>query len=368
MQTTAFTPKPTILIVEDEPGPRDALRMILRPFFNLIAVDCGRAAMDTLKTQPVDLVTLDLKLPDQQGVDLLQEIKLDHPDVEAVIITGYGSLKSAMEGIRYGAAGYLLKPFNVTELIGVINQTLAKKRRLTALKDFLRHPAALMGTAAETAKAWRDLADCSRHTEAGRSLEADAQDWSPLLFEVLEAKSRNLFNHCSRVSFYSGLLGKALGLSEPERKSLSLGSFLHDIGMIALPSPDLDAGLEGDAQGEVMKRHPELGARMIAPLHMPPDVGQIISYHHERYDGAGYPFGLQGDGIPLLARVIQIAQGFDHFLSEHPAVSLEDSMRYIRSEGGRAFDPELADLFVQSIAENQAAMPAFMGAFKPVSS
>ena len=116
--------KPTVLVVDDEAGPRDALRVILRPFFNIRSAENAQAALNVLKEESIDLITLDQKLPDRQGMDLLQDIKHDHADIEVIIITGYGSLKSAMEGIRHGAAGYLLKPFNVTELISLINQTL----------------------------------------------------------------------------------------------------------------------------------------------------------------------------------------------------------------------------------------------------
>jgi len=125
MQTE--TQKHSILIVEDEPGPRDALAIILRPFFTLYTADNAHAAMRILKKERIDLVTLDLKLPDRQGMDLLQDVKLEREDVEVIIITGYGSLKSAMDGIRYGAAVYLLKPFNVAELIALIQQPLLKE-------------------------------------------------------------------------------------------------------------------------------------------------------------------------------------------------------------------------------------------------
>src|SRR5437870_8201919 len=93
--------RPTILIVEDEAGPREALKLILRPFYNLHSVDSAEAAIHLLKEQAIDLVTLDLKLPGKQGAELLQEIKRDHEQVEVIVITGYGSLKSAMDGLRY---------------------------------------------------------------------------------------------------------------------------------------------------------------------------------------------------------------------------------------------------------------------------
>jgi len=155
MQTEAQ--KHSILIVEDEPGPRDALAIILRPFFTLYTADNAHAAMRILKKERIDLVTLDLKLPDRQGMDLLQDVKLEREDVEVIIITGYGSLKSAMDGIRYGAAVYLLKPFNVAELIALIQQTLEKKERLDHLRHFLKSPGDKWGTETDAGTAWQLL-------------------------------------------------------------------------------------------------------------------------------------------------------------------------------------------------------------------
>src|SRR5215208_4779850 len=142
---TCISSRPTVLVVDDEAGPRDALKVILRPFFNIRLADNAKAALDILNEHPIDLITLDQKLPDRQGIDLLQDIKHDYAETEVIIITGYGSLKSAMEGIRHGAAGYLLKPFNVTELITLINQTLDKKQRLDFIRQFL-HSAELWGS------------------------------------------------------------------------------------------------------------------------------------------------------------------------------------------------------------------------------
>src|SRR5438445_516603 len=149
--------KPTILIVEDEAGPREALKLILRPFYNLHSVDSAEAALQLLKEQAIDLVTLDLKLPGKQGAELLQDIKRDYEHVEVIVITGYGSLKSAMDGLRYGASGYLLKPFNVTELIAIINQSLEKKRRLEGLRGALK----------QFEDAWQGRHDASSPWKAG---------------------------------------------------------------------------------------------------------------------------------------------------------------------------------------------------------
>ncbi|HJU03907.1 MAG TPA: HD domain-containing phosphohydrolase [Nitrospiraceae bacterium] len=365
--------KPTILIVEDELGPRNALKVILRPFYNLQAVDNGHAAIRALKENTIDLVTLDMKLPDRQGMDLLQQIKGERDDVEVVIITGYGSLKSAMDAIRYGAAAYLLKPFNVTELLAVINQTLGKKQRLAGLRFFLKQSEALWGGESESSSAWQQLRELYQKTRSKQKTEArtaEGSDTTALLSEILEAKNRDLYNHSSRTSFYAGLLGKHLALADEGQKALAIGSFLHDIGQIGLDDRLLDKKLKLDAgDSDLFKRHPEIGSRLILPLRVPPEVGQIILYHHERYDGLGYPYGLQGDGIPFLARIVAIAQAFDHLTAEHTSQSapltVHDALQHIRQGAGAEFDPALAQAFARIASESAASLPTLAASSKP---
>jgi putative two-component system response regulator len=134
---TPFDPsKPTILVVEDEPGPRAAYKVILRPFYNLYLAESAEDAAGLLHEHKIDLVILDLKLSGRHGMEFLKDIKRDYEDVEVVIITGYGTLQSAMDGIRFGAACHLLKPFDVMELINAINQALRRSK-----KGATNHPA-----------------------------------------------------------------------------------------------------------------------------------------------------------------------------------------------------------------------------------
>lgn len=369
------TKKPTVLVIDDEAGPRDALKVILRPFFNIRSAESAQAAIDVLNHQPIDLITLDQKLPDRQGLDLLQEIKQDHADIEVIIITGYGSLKSAMEGIRYGAAGYLLKPFNVTELITLVNQTLEKKQRLDYLRCYLSTSTALWGSEAECAQAWRDLR--AGYETIGKSggpalpWGDETADLLPLLSDLLEAKDRQLLNHCSRVSFYATLLANRTNLTVDEQKSLALGAFLHDIGKIGHePYRFADDEIVARDRGHELRVHPEIGTRLVAPLGLPAAAGQIIAYHHERWDGSGYPHGLKGDGIPILARIVCLAQAFDHLTAELPdrvALSIDDASRFLSERAGTYFDPSLTALFVQVVQECKASLPAMAIATNPSS-
>jgi putative two-component system response regulator len=321
--------KPTILVVEDEAGPREALKLILRPFFNLHSVDSAEAALDLLRERAVDLVTLDLKLPGKQGAELLQEIKRDYEHVEVIVITGYGSLKSAMDGLRYGASGYLLKPFNVTELIAIINQSLEKKRQLEALRGSLKQFESAWQTRQDVSSAWKALSS------------------------LLEAKDPELVRHSNSVNGYATLLANQLSLTPEEREVVRIGAWLHDIGQFGIDERLFSTIIrQADREDEFIKFHPEVGARMVQSLALPPGVGEIIRHHHERYDGSGYPDGLKGDEIPRLARIVGLANAFDELYGGKPKddpLPLEAAKETIRRQAGILFDPAMVKLFLKDV-------------------
>lgn len=135
------TSKPNILVVDDEMGPRESLKMILNPYYNVHTADRGTEALEMLKKLPVDLVTLDLKMPGFSGINVLEKVKQHDPDIEAIIITGYGSLDTAIEGLRLGAFDYISKPFDVNHILSLVRRGLERrnaKARLRQVKsDFL---------------------------------------------------------------------------------------------------------------------------------------------------------------------------------------------------------------------------------------
>lgn len=130
--------KANILVVDDELGPRESLKMVLKPFYTIFTAENGEQALAVIKNQPIDLVTLDLKMAGSDGTEVLREIKKTKEDIEVIIITGFGSLRTAMEGIRYCAADYILKPFDIAELISIVNRTLDRKKLNDRLKMFTR--------------------------------------------------------------------------------------------------------------------------------------------------------------------------------------------------------------------------------------
>jgi putative two-component system response regulator len=359
-------PQHTVLVIDDEAGPRDALKVILRPFFTIRAADNAKSALDVLNNEPIDLVTLDQRLPDRHGLELLHDIKHDHPDVEVVIVTGYGSLKSAMEGIRQGAAGYLLKPFNVTELIALTQQTLEKKRRLDFLRWNLRSSPELWELGERQARAWDAINSeyCTLYMNAGRNTMFQEEEMAlvPMLSDILEATDRHLLNHSSRVSFYSTLMAARLNLTVAEQRFLATGAFLHDIGKTSFPAYRFSEDqILPSGKPRVCAEHCERGARLATTLGLPTDVHDIIAYHHERWDGRGYPHGLSGTNIPILARLVGIAQVFDHLTADAPGracLSAEAAIQQISLAAGSHFDPQLLDLFIEVAKQSAASLPA----------
>jgi DNA-binding NtrC family response regulator len=121
-----------VLVVDDEVGPRESLKMILKPFYHVYTAENGSDALALMKIHRIDLVTLDLKMPGLHGTEVLQAIKRDHQETEVVIVTGFGGLKTAVDGIRFGASDYLLKPFNITEMLTTIRRVLDRRQSTPA--------------------------------------------------------------------------------------------------------------------------------------------------------------------------------------------------------------------------------------------
>jgi putative nucleotidyltransferase with HDIG domain len=246
-----------------------------------------------------------------------------------------------------------------------VNQTLEKKRRLDFIRAFLRSSPELWGSEEETARAWQALKNGYR-APAARSHEdtpspPDMPDCLPLLSDIIEATDRRLWSHSCRVSFYAGLIGTRLNLTGRDQRSLTTGAFLHDLGKTC---PTLRGSLEEQnppaCTMKTEKQHPLIGASIIHSLGLPAEVSQIILYHHERWDGLGYPHGLRGEGIPYFARIVSVSEALDYMTLEAPDrshLTIEEAARDISRESGSFFDPSLVDLFVEVLARHRASLP-----------
>jgi len=281
----------------------------------------GRAALDILERQPVDLIILDLMMPDISGPEFCRRLK-SHRKTQLLPILMITSLQGAEHevlGIDAGADEYLTKPLHPSVL----------RARVRAL---LRHKSAI------------DSLD-----EAETILFALAQ--------AVEARDSYTAEHCQRLATYSVALGVALGLSRPELVALYRGGFLHDIGKVSIP----DSILHGvqrltDQEWSIMKQHTVRGEDICRPMKSLAPVLPIIRSHHEKWNGSGYPDGLHGENIPLLARILQIVDIFDALITERTykrAFSVEEATRVLEEEVTRGWrDPELVSLFVSLLSRN----------------
>jgi response regulator RpfG family c-di-GMP phosphodiesterase len=358
-------PRATVLVVDDERGPRESLRMILSPVYRVLAVGDGTEALEALRTTPVDVVTLDLAMPGLRGPELMRMIRSEFPDVELIVITGQGTLESATEGIRWGVADYLQKPFDVMQVTAAVYRALTRRRSRTRLVRFLEELGDVVGRDADVQSILERvevnpdlrgrLGELLAKQVAESSPPSDVFDPDRVLpfFEVLaqavEAQDPYQRGHGRRVAFFATLLADRLCLGADQKRAIRIGAFLHDIGKIGVPADVLARrGELSEPERRVVERHCEIGGRLLEPLGLGEEVVATVRFHHERWDGSGYPDGLAGDGIPLGGRIVQVADAFDAMTSDRPwrsARTQAAALAELRREAGRQFDPALAKEF-----------------------
>jgi response regulator RpfG family c-di-GMP phosphodiesterase len=368
-------PKGSVLVVDDEFGPRESLRMILKPIYDVHTAENGQEALNFICRESVDLVTLDLKMPGLSGIDVLREIKKIRTDVEVVVITGYGSLTNAVEAFRYGAVDFIFKPFNVAEIISIVkksveqrNFNLAIKNLLLRFKDRKFSGMEEQGEALSSLSASVDLPPAAKelHRELQESLEqlenfrtqkvsVNYMDFLKVLIYILESKEPYTSGHSERVSMYSDLIAQDLHLSFQEKEDLQIATLLHDIGKVGLSNRLLEKTNLSEKENLDIRLHPLKGIHLIEPLDFSHTIISAIRHHHERWDGNGYPDGLAGEDIPLLARIIALADSYDAMVSNRPyrqGLSGIKVQEEIEKNAGTQFDPHMVELFLNQIKKD----------------
>jgi len=323
-----------ILVVDDELGPREALRMILRDDYNVVTAESGRQALDYLSSSEFDLVILDIRMPDINGIELLTELKRKAPETEVVMITAYASIDTATDALRNGALDYLIKPFDCSSVKEVVEKGLTRRAQTATIRNRLNELQVVNESLrGEIERAYTNIQ--KHYLETVRSLVA-----------AIDAKDSYTKGHQERVAVFTTILGEALELSFREINLLRQAAILHDIGKIGVPEHILrkpsSLNLE---EFKIIKQHPVIGAEIISPVEFLKEVVDIVLYHHERYDGKGYPGGLKGEKIPLGARIIGIADAIDAMLSERPyapAKTPEQVRKQLQLFAGTQFDPQIA--------------------------
>jgi putative two-component system response regulator len=308
---------PTILIVDDLDLNRHLFKAILKTGrYRILEARRPSQAFAMLDSGKVDLVVVDLMMPEMSGPEFCRLLKSDRRTqlTPILMVTGVQGAETEVAGLESGADDFLIRP---------LKPDLVRTR----IRTMLRH------------KALTDLLD-----EAESILFALARS--------VEQRDRYTGRHCERLAAYSVALAQAAGLSKQDQLALFRGGFLHDIGKVGIPDSILfKRGLLSDAEWEIMRLHTVRGEEICRPMKTLAPVLPIIRSHHERWDGSGYPDGLRGEEIPLLPRVLQVADIYDALTTARPykpALSHEEAVEIMLDEARRGWrDPELISLFAE---------------------
>lgn len=331
-----------IVTTDDDPAIRKIMKILLtKAGFQVSVCSNGEELLSLLAStlQPVHAVILDLKMPGRSGFELLPEIKEHYHTIPVIMLTAFNDLETGMKAMRMGAADFLSKPVRQQDLISCVKRVLEK-----AQKDNAKAQAFSINN--DYQKKLETQLN-SAYTTIMHTTMATIEAFS----ETIEQKDVYTKGHCSRVRSISLAMSNALHLSQSDAVILEGGALLHDVGKIGIPESILNKnGKLSDEEFEVIKQHPEAGERIVKHMDLFKPYVAIIRNHHERFDGRGYPDGLKGEEIPLLVRIVTIADAFDAMTSSRPyraALSKEIAAEELKMFAGTQFDPDLVNMFIE---------------------
>jgi putative two-component system response regulator len=330
---------PRILVVDDHPSSRmTAVALLSIEGYDVIEADSGPNALEIVNSGNPDLILLDVMMPGMDGFEVCRLLKQDeHTRLTPIVfITALDDRRSRLRGIEAGGDDFLTKPFDQLELSARVKSLIRQKR----LNEDLDHAEKVLFSIART----------------------------------IESRDPNTGDHCERLVTRGKAFGEFLGLSRGEVRDLMWGGYLHDIGKVGIPDAVLlKPGKLTPDEWEIMRQHVSIGEKICQPLRTMRGVVPIIRCHHERWDGSGYPNGLVGDQIPLLAQIFQLIDIYDALTSERPykrAFTHTEALAILDEETAKGWrNPELMKqfkLFILSTLQEPANAAGVM--IQPASS
>lgn len=323
-----------IIAVDDEGGIIDSLAVFLkRSGYTLIGCTNPLEAIERVKTEHFDLMLLDFIMTPIHGDQVVEEIRKFNQDLYIILLTGHKDLAPPLETIkRLSIQGYCEKSDKFDQLLLLIESAIKSIQQMRVIQKINQE---LKQSRENLEKAYLESIEVIRQT--------------------VEAKDTYTRGHSDRVSQYSVLIGKYMGLSETDLQTLKIGGLFHDIGKIGIPDSILlkETSLTDDEYSQI-KNHPAIGKHILSNATVFQDIIPIVFHHHEKYDGKGYPMKLAGESIPLLARIASLADTFDAMTSKRSyrnALALETVIEEIKTCSGTQFDPKIAAVFL-TILEN----------------
>jgi putative nucleotidyltransferase with HDIG domain len=307
-----------VLCVDDEQNILNAVkRLFISDPVTVLTATTALEGMEILRHNTVSVIVSDNMMPGMKGIEFLKWTKTVSPDSVRILMTAYADLHAAIEAINSGEVfRFVTKPWDDMEL------------RQTVLDSIAKHKIASAVRSADEAKL-RSLA------------------------QTIELKDPYTRGHCERVAKYAQMLTDAMDLPDDMKKNIKYGSWLHDCGKIGIPEAILNKPGALDAeQFDTIKKHSRWGADVARKAQLPEPVVNIALYHHERFDGNGYPQGLSGANIPLEARIVSIADAFDALTSDRPyrtKLAFKEALKVLKEGESTSFDPTLVDIFINTL-------------------
>ncbi|HXY00059.1 MAG TPA: HD domain-containing phosphohydrolase [Candidatus Limnocylindrales bacterium] len=328
-----------VLAVEDNPQALKLLTVMLNtPAFRCCTASSGEEALVVLQREQFDAVVSDLRMPGMGGMELIAEARRLHPHVAFLVTTGVDDVEVGVQAMRVGADDYLVKPLLESAVLASLGRALHRKQLEQEVENYRQHLEEMV--VERTGQLQRAL----------QLIERSYEDTLQALAAAIDLRDHETAGHSQRVCRYSLEIAGAVGLPDPQLKDLARGAFLHDIGKLGIPDGILlKPGPLTVEERKVMQQHVQIGYELIKDIPFLADSAEIVLYHHEHFDGNGYPHGLKGEHIPESARIFALADALDAITSDRPyrsASSFESAQEAIRREAGRQFDPQLASVFL----------------------
>jgi len=335
IESKKWNEKHTILIVDDEINNLQLLKRTLRHEYNIMTATNGQEALELIEKHgsEISLIISDQRMPMMKGTDLFTRIVDKYPQIIKMLLTGHSDMETLVESVnKCNLFQYILKPFDPDELKIIVKNGIE-------VYELSNNRNALL----------KDLKELFYTTIKSIS-------------SALDAKDAYTHGHSLRVTLYSLMLAKEMGIKEDLMEEIETAGLLHDIGKIGVPESILcKPGKLTDEEYEIMKTHPGQGKKMLIGIKKLKAVSDWLSSHHERWDGNGYPNGLRGEEIPLTARIIAVADTYDAMTSSRSyrqALSHEFAVEEIKRCTGSQFDPAVAQAFLRIQNEILAAKNA----------
>jgi len=315
-----------ILLVDDEENNLMLLYRTLRHNYDIVKTTSPLDAIELMKTQRFHLILSDHKMPDMDGVELLKHVYQNYPETVRILVTAYSDIAILIGSINEAKIyRYIKKPFNPAELELVVEAGLEyfqlKKDNEVLIND-------LKELFSGTIRA---------------------------IIEALDAKDSYTLGRSRRVTYYSLKLAKKVGLNDVEYGKIELAGLLHDIGMIGVSDEVLFKTEKlTEEEFQEIKLHVDHGVRILEDIKQLKDVITIIKYHHEHFDGNGYPYGIKGEEIPISSRIIAIADAYDGMVSNRAyreAMKPEEAMEVLEHLAGKQFDPKIVQDFKEILPD-----------------